>query len=136
MLAAQLAALSWNLLLCITASPLNESFEKGHNALVATEKWDVVGSIVDGNCGGGANTTRLALCFFGGSSLTTRNSVVFKGGELLRFYLRAGNFDNFERQYRSGCGGVTESGQEMILEYTRDGGQSHWSELRFVHNHS
>lgn len=108
------------------SSPLlNETFEGGHQALLATGFWEVVGSVVDGNCGGGANTTRLALCLFGGSSLTTKRSVILRGGELLRFYLRAGNFDNFERQYKTGCGGVTEPGQEVILEYTRDGGRSH-----------
>ena len=113
----------------VTSLLLNETFEQGHNALISTGFWDVVGSVVDGNCGGGANTTKLALCLFGGSSLTTRRSVILRGGELLRFYLRAGNFDNFERQYQTGCGGITESGQEVILEYTRDEGLSH-HELR------
>ena len=99
--------------------------------MLARGVWEVSGPVIDGNCGGGANSSRLALCFFGGGTLQTRDLLPLKGGELLQFYLRAGNFDNFERNYRNGCGGVTEQGQVMILEYSKDYGRNFLELRRF-----
>ena len=73
----------------------HEGFEDGHTAFLATGSWEVSGCshgnmvtwiptdidcavcspIVDGNCGGGANSSRLALCFFGGGQLMTKKPV-------------------------------------------------------------
>jgi len=112
-------------------SALHEGFEQGQQTLVTGGTWKLSGAIIDGNCGGGANASRLALCFFGGSFLQTGQPLHFQGGERLQFYLRAGNFDDFERNYRHGCGGVTEAGQVMILEYSKDNGVTHHEMRRF-----
>jgi len=94
---------------------LEEDFESG----VPPRTWDVGGlAVVDGNCGG-ANNTRLALCFFGGGMLKTKDGLLHaEGGELLSFFLRAGKL---EQENARTCSAVEDPGQVMILEMAQRG---------------
>lgn len=99
-----------------------EDFESGYRGVLAKGAWLIEGPVVDGNCGGGAAESRLALCFFGGGRLQTRETFGVHGGEMLHFWLRAGNF-------LSRCAPVEEEGQVLILEGSADGG-AQWHEIR------
>jgi len=105
-------------LIAIVVAFEHEDFDDGTAAVHG--RWDIMGPVVDGNCGGGANNTRLALCFFSGGWLQTRR-IDFQGGEILSFFLRAGNFETAGDEL---CGRVQQPGQEMHMEVSTDAGQS------------